>query len=402
MLAPAAALGATRSGLSIEVLERHRHAIAALGEDLRRAINDYEDAREGKVERQVHASRGEPGLVLILARISKGMSQAEFAEHMGMREQQIQRYEADRYRSISLSNYRRFATALNVKLEASIDPSRAQWQSSPKGLLADFSDEEIAKVANQAAARGWTSKPEETDNPSKTLSDFLVSATPRSAVPAFLRTGLKVNDPVHSLALVAWQTQILRRAEDHLSQVGEFDPLDIDWLGDLVRLSIYPDGPRRAVELLASKGIVVIVEPQLPGLRVDGAAMSFNGIPVIAVTIRYDRVDNFWFTLLHEIAHVFLHWRLGLASGFVDDFDAGDVDEIETEANEFASSALIPPERWRVSPARIASSPAPAEQLAEQLQIHPAIVFGRIRKERGNYSLFSNKVGAGDVRKLFD
>ena len=33
----------------------------------------------------------------------------------------------------------------------------------------------------------------------------------------------------------------------------------------------------------------------------------YNGAPVAALTLRYDRLDNFWFTLLHELAHIALH-----------------------------------------------------------------------------------------------
>ena len=54
------------------------------------------------------------------------------------------------------------------------------------------------------------------------------------------------------------------------------------------------------------------------------------------------------------------------------------------------------------SPARIAKSPEPLERLAAQLGIAPAIVFGRVRMERKNYTIFANKLGAGKVRKSFD
>jgi len=57
---------------------------------------------------------------------------------------------------------------------------------------------------------------------------------------------------------------------------------------------------------------------------------------------------------------------------------------------------------WKRSPARIAKTVAPIEALAKQLGIHPAIVFGRIRKERNDYAIFANKIGQGTVqRQLF-
>ena len=157
----------------------------------------------------------------------------------------------------------------------------------------------------------------------------------------------------------------------------------------------------QARQALASHGISLVVEPQIPGLKIDGAAFIVDGKPVIGMTIRTDTIDNFWFTLLHEIAHVTLHFSTGLSVGFYDQTDKDEsVDEQEAEANSFAANLLIPEERWRRSTARIAKSPQVIERFAEELGIHPAIVFGRIRKERG-YSLFPNKIGRNSVKKLF-
>jgi HTH-type transcriptional regulator/antitoxin HigA len=120
------------------------------------------------------------------------------------------------------------------------------------------------------------------------------------------------------------------------------------------------------------------------------------------MTLLRDALDNFWYTLLHEIGHVILHYRTGLAAGFFDDVESASVDEMEAEADKFASNMLIPEQLWHRSPARISRSTAPMEKLASQLGISPAIVFGRIRFERKNFALFSDKIGRGTVRKLFE
>jgi HTH-type transcriptional regulator / antitoxin HigA len=178
-----------------------------------------------------------------------------------------------------------------------------------------------------------------------------------------------------------------------------FDQLDISWLAELVRLSAKDDGPLQAVKMAQQRGIIVVAEPQLRGLTLDGAAFLSGGVPIVGLTIRHDRIDNFWFTLLHELAHVYLHYRAGLASGFFDDdLDEVQSDGIEQEADQFASSMLIPKERWRSSTARISRVPGPAEQFAKQLGIHPAIVFGRIRRDRGDYTIFGDRLGSGKVR----
>jgi HTH-type transcriptional regulator/antitoxin HigA len=102
---------------------------------------------------------------------------------------------------------------------------------------------------------------------------------------------------------------------------------------------------------------------------------------------------------MHEVGHAILHYRAGLSIGFFDDTEATSLDEIESEANEFASNILIPEEKWKRSPARIAKSATAIEKFARDLRIHPAIVFGRIQKERGNYATFSNLIGRGLVKK---
>lgn len=117
------------------------------------------------------------------------------------------------------------------------------------------------------------------------------------------------------------------------------------------------------------------------------------------MTLLRDKVDNFWFTLLHEVGHVVLHFNKGLGLGFFDRIDAEAVEQEEMEANNFASNLLIPEELWRRSPVRIARSGAVIEKFAKQIGVNPAIVFGRIQKERGDYKTFSSKIGRNKVRK---
>lgn len=398
-LAPVSTLEATRTGLAIEILESHRKAIATLGAQLTKALDAYDAAKQGEVQDQISAWRGEPGIVLILARIAKGMSQGDLARAIGMREQQIQRYEADRYKSISLANYRRFSDILNVRLEASMSET-SNWLPRSRSIIEEYPKEEFRKLLKHAIERGWIESKGDVAENSKELADFLSVGSGGHVSAALLRTGTKSEPVASELSLAAWRAAVIRRAEAMLEGMPTFDLLDISWLGEFVRLSSKPTGPKEALDFLRAKGIVTVIEPQMSGLGVDGAALILSGIPVIGLTLRFDRIDYFWFTLLHEVAHIFLHHSSGLSEGFFDDVEESSDDRAEIEANEFASSALIPSERWRMSPARISSDPEPIEQLARQLGIHSAIAFGRVRKERRNYSLFSNKVGHGLVRKL--
>src|ERR1700761_5306506 len=93
--------------------------------------------------------------------------------------------------------------------------------------------------------------------------------------------------------------------------------------------------------------------PHLPTPLLDGAALQLaDGTPVIALTLRYDRLDSFWFTLFHEVGHVLLHFNHGLEAGFLDNLDVENDTVEERDADIFALSALISDEAWETAPAR--------------------------------------------------
>ena len=151
-----------------------------------------------------------------------------------------------------------------------------------------------------------------------------------------------------------------------------------EFLRDVARISVFKNGPALVREFLDQHGIVMIVEPALsPWL--DGAAMMCRNIPVIALTLRHDRLDNFWFVVMHELVHLFKHLESESAS-FYDDLDSdSQADPQEIEADTLATEILIPTDVWRTSPASRLRSPDAANHLAQRLRIHPAIVAGRIR-----------------------
>jgi HTH-type transcriptional regulator/antitoxin HigA len=174
----------------------------------------------------------------------------------------------------------------------------------------------------------------------------------------------------------------------------------MEFLRDVARISVFKEGPTLVREFLAHHGIAMIVEPALsPWL--DGAAMMCRSVPVIALTIRHDRLDNFWFVVMHELVHLFRH--LGSdATAFYDDLDSDDrADTREVEADKLAGDIMIPPDEWRTSPASRLRSAEAVHHLAQRLRIHPAIVAGRIRKTYKDYRVLSGLVGQGEVRKHF-
>jgi ribosome-binding protein aMBF1 (putative translation factor) len=84
--------------------------------DLREELAEYEALRSGKVRELELRSLKELPEALIRARIAAGVSQKELARRLGLKEQQIQRYEATRYAGVSLERVQAVADALGVQL----------------------------------------------------------------------------------------------------------------------------------------------------------------------------------------------------------------------------------------------------------------------------------------------
>ena len=129
-----------------------------------------------------------------------------------------------------------------------------------------------------------------------------------------------------------------------------------------------------------------------------------SGNPVISMTLRYDRLDNFWFTLLHELVHV--GWHLDKIDAdkryFFDDFDIDyDTNEYELEADRLAREAFIPRYKWKRSKAYRTMDKTDIENMATELHIHPTIIAGRIRYEKNNYKILNNFIVRDKLREIF-
>jgi HTH-type transcriptional regulator/antitoxin HigA len=230
-----------------------------------------------------------------------------------------------------------------------------------------------------------------------------------AGVALFRKSDLaRANAKADAYALRAWCWKVLADANETRPSVQyRTGTVTLDLLRQLARLSWSQDGPRLAKELLAKRGIPLVVVPHLPKTYLDGAALKLDdGTPVIGLTLRYDRIDNFWFCLLHELAHVGRHMENDADTAFVDDLTLRDIaherqDSRELQADEWAEEALVPRNIWETSTVHKQPTPMSVINLANTLQIHPAIVAGKVRHEQRNYRLLSQFVGTGEVRRQF-
>lgn len=303
-------------------------------------------------------------------------------------------------RSLTLSMIRALHAGLGI-------PAKVLLQERSPTDLEEAPIEWDRFPLREMLARGWISE-RVTDIRAQAegvLRRFFASLGPaKAAVPLYRQSHhVRSARPVDDYALAAWTAGVVARALQDLPP-ATFVPgtANLDFMRELARLSVFQKGPQLAQEYLRKHGILLVIEPQFPGMRLDGAAVMLEGNrPVLGLTLRYDRIDNFWFALMHELAHVSLH--LGdPGTQFFDDLDcASEGDPREREADEFAGEALIPEGEWIKSPASRVRSPDAAKHLADRLRIHPAIVAGRMRFHFKSYRVLNQLVGHGQVRCLF-
>ena len=207
-------------------------------------------------------------------------------------------------------------------------------------------------------------------------------------------------------ALMAWCLRVMELSKKHPLE-KKYKPGSIN-LSDLSKLSYFNNGPLLAKEYLEKHGIQFFIVPNLKKTFLDGAAMLLEDeTPVVALTLRYDRIDNFWFCLLHELAHLTKHLSKNTINIIIDELEQqrvsiGGPDKKEKEADEIAKNALIPKIKWEKVNLEIKDLAKEVIRLSEQLKIHPAVVAGRIRFEINNYRILSQFVGRGEVAKLFN
>jgi HTH-type transcriptional regulator/antitoxin HigA len=304
-------------------------------------------------------------------------------------------------RPLSLSMIRALHTGLGIPAEsllssrdpALLEPSGFEWGKFPISEM-------IAYGWIKASARDVKTKGEEL-----LRSFFAPLGNPEAVLARYRQTGhVRSGRKVDHWALTAWTAQVLRRAvlmDTPVTYVA--GSITLDRMREIAKLSWSEQGPRLAQEYLRLHlGILVVVEPHLSHTHLDGAAIQGPKGPVIGLTIRHDRLDNFWFCLMHELAHVDKHLTTD-ARRFCDDLDAEALEDArEREADAIAGEALIPSGTWIDSPAYSLHSAEAVQELANRLRIHPAIVAGRIRKESGRFKILSEFVGHGDVRKHFN
>jgi HTH-type transcriptional regulator/antitoxin HigA len=302
-----------------------------------------------------------------------------------------------------LGSKSRVSEILNGQRQPTVDQIRALHQHlgiPVASLIGSFKHEPAAGPSSTSIAAEGKLRKLGMMKAQENLAGFLSRSKASAPAVAMLRKTRteRTNAKTDMAALEAWCAAALTRAEKiTVKKTKISDPKKS--ARQLAQLSILPDWPEQTVAALHRMGIILVILEHLPGTFLDGAAMCRgDGVPVIALTLRHDRLDNFWFTLLHEFAHVVCHLSAD-RQVILDDLDVASSESIETEADTFARNALIPPALWNQIDRD--SSTERVLETAEKAGVHPAIAAGRWRFEHSDYRRFSKLIGRGLVKTAF-
>jgi HTH-type transcriptional regulator/antitoxin HigA len=273
-----------------------------------------------------------------------------------------------------------------ARLIARPDPSR-----STRALL--FGDLPVTEMIK----RGWLDAPNIRNIPkveAALVRFFGVNSIDEIEILPHAAKKTKTFTPVTS-AQLAWIYRVREIASEMLvarySQAAVRDAITI-----LSRLLSAPEEARKVPRVLAECGIRYVIVETLPSAKIDGVCFWLNDhSPVVGMSMRHDRIDNFWFVLRHELEHVLRYH--GKTAAMLDTELEGEragiganILEEERMANEAAASFCVPQE----SLDRFISRKSPffnerdIQGFANTLQIHPGLVAGQLQRRIGRYDRF--------------
>lgn len=282
------------------------------------------------------------------------------------------------------------------ELAAAFDTSAELWlnlESSYRLSLTTTAGGEIRKRARAYEAapvkemqrRGWIRPQTTAESLEEELCRFYHTES-LSAIPPPIkmaaRASADTSDAVRASRL-AWGHRVTQLA--NMVHADAYTPQGlIRLLPELHRIEANPEEIRKIPRLLAEGGIRFLIVEHLQHTRLDGAAIWVNDKPVIALSMRFDRIDWFWHTLIHELMHV----RRKDESCLDADLEAspGD-DQVESRADREAAEFLIPGKELDSFILRTKPyfSKVRIVQFANRIRVHPGIVVGQLHHRFRNY-----------------
>jgi HTH-type transcriptional regulator / antitoxin HigA len=219
-----------KSQLSADTLELRRKALSEELDRIAAQIQAYERLKGSRLANDEELDTTQLGLLPILGRISKGLSQRELGELLNLKEQQIQRYEADRYSSISLSRFERILQVLGVSLTADWQNVALIEQESKdiEDVFSNTSPESLREIEK----RNWFENSGlSKENKLTNLVAYALRAKKLAGGVTLHRKTVLKDRRINTAALCAWQARIVNLAQSASVKVGKrFNLADVSWV----------------------------------------------------------------------------------------------------------------------------------------------------------------------------
>ncbi len=166
-------------------------------------------------------------------------------------------------------------------------------------------------------------------------------------------------------------------------------------------LAAYPEEVYKLSTVLTGFGIRFLIVEPLTGSTLDGATFWMDGVPVIAMTARFDRNDNFWFTFFHELGHVLAKDAYSFDSFGCNTEVGFQIGEptAEAAADRFAADTLVPTAELTSFISRVAPlyQETRIVQFSIRVKMHPGIILGQLHK-RGEVSYGAHRKLIAKIR----
>ena len=146
-------------------------------------------------------------------------------------------------------------------------------------------------------------------------------------------------------------------------------------------------------KILNENGIKFLIIEKFKQSPIDGYSFWSLNNPAMVLTLRKKNFDNFAFSVMHELGHIFEHLQPNHDEDFLDiEYPEAEQNEKEKEANRFANQCFIDNDVWqdflKQNPRfNYQTTEKNINCLAESLGLHPSIVLGRYCYETGQFKI---------------
>ena len=323
---------------------------------------------------------------------SRGWSQTELAEIMGRPVRLINEIIAGK-RAITPETAVQLGDSLGTGAEVWLN-LESQYQLSK----VPASDGQVARRARlydrfpvrEMIKRSWLAAHKEIDALEGACRDFFGLASLDHDVQFCHAAKKSAASEAPTMLQLAWLVRA-RQVASEMKGPAYSAPRLRDTLPRLAALLSAPEEIRHVAPRLAECGVHFVVVEPIPGAKIDGACFWLkDGHPVVALSLRLDRIDNFWFVLRHELEHVL---REDGRDGFVLDLDlegTESVEPAEIAANEAGAEFCVPQAELVNFMARVGPffSEERVVRFAQRLNVHPGLVVGQLQRRLERYDLF--------------